>query len=292
MKYSFIITAYKEEKTIGKAIESILANNILDSELIVIAPDKPTLDKAKEFSKKNKSIRTLTDPGKGKPNALNIAVKEAKGEILILTDGDVYVDKDSLKRLLAPFSDIKIGAVSGHPVSLNKKDNLLGYWSYVLTEVADLRRRKAISEDKRLFCSGYLFAIRKRLFPHLDEEILSEDGLISHHVYQKGLKIGYSDKSFVYIKYPTTFSDWITQKRRSAGGYNQIKKLTNTEIRSFKKESLGAFSLFRYVTKTKEFFWILLLFVARVYLWMLIYRDINIRKKSHQEIWKRVETTK
>ena len=38
---SIIITAYKEDKTVGKAIESILQNKILDNyEILVFAPDK------------------------------------------------------------------------------------------------------------------------------------------------------------------------------------------------------------------------------------------------------------
>lgn len=292
MKYSIIITAYKEFKTIGRAIQSILDNKLNNSEIIVIAPDKETLDVAKSFTKRNKNVRTIKDPGKGKPNALNLAVKSSLGDILVLTDGDVYTGKNAINNLVKPFKNKNVGAVSGNPISLNSKKTILGYWSYVLTKIADERRQKAKKANLRFFCTGYLFAIKKELFPKLSEEILSEDGLISHNVYKSGYIIDYSKKSHVYVKYPLTFDDWITQKRRSAGGYNQIKKLTKTEIRSFKKESMGAFALFKYVKSFKEFLWLIILFIARVYLWLLIYRDINIRKKSHKEIWKRVETTK
>jgi hypothetical protein len=64
-------------------------------------------------------------------------------------------------------------------------------------------------------------------------------------------------------------------------------------MRSFKKESIGGmFYFFKYAKNFREFLWLIELFLARVYLWAVIYRDINIKKKSHKEIWKRVESTK
>jgi cellulose synthase/poly-beta-1,6-N-acetylglucosamine synthase-like glycosyltransferase len=289
---SIIITAYKEPKTMGKAINQILKNNLPDYEILVTAPDKETLDVARAYFKKYKFIKIIKDEQKGKPAALNLAVSKAKGEILILTDGDVFVGEESLKNLIRPLSNARIGAVSGNPVSLNPKRNKMGFWAYVLTDVASERRKKALKLKKKIFCSGYLFAIRKSLFPKLSEELLSEDGYISDNVYNKGFGISYSEQSRVYVKYPTTFSDWIIQKKRSAGGYNQIRKIKNVEIRSFKKESSGAFWFFRYVTNLLNFIWLIELFIARLYLWAVIYKDINLKKKSHKEIWKRVETTK
>ena len=289
---SIIITSYKEPKTIGKAINQILENKLKNYEILVVAPDNETLDVAEEYSKKNKKIKLIKDFGKGKPAALNLAVSKAKGEILIFTDGDVYVDEDSIDILLEFLKNKKIGAVSGNPISLNSKKNLLGYWSYILTNVASKRRKKAIKLNKGFFCSGYLFAIKRKLFPKLPEELLSEDGFISNEIYKTGHKIAYSENSKVFIKYPTNFNDWIIQKKRSAGGYNQINKLTKAKIRSFKKESLGALELFEFVSSIKEFIWLFMLFFSRIYLWFLIHRDINFKQKSHKEIWKRVESTK
>jgi cellulose synthase/poly-beta-1,6-N-acetylglucosamine synthase-like glycosyltransferase len=288
---SIIITAYKEERTIGKAIDSILKNNLKDFEILVTAPDDETLEAARLF-KKNKKIKVFRDQGKGKSAALNFVVSKAKGDILVLTDGDVYIGENSLAPLLAPFKDEKVGAVAGNPVSANSKKTMLGFWAYVLSSIADKRRKRSAKIKKRLFCSGYFFAVRKNLFPKLAENLLSEDGFISHSVYSKKYQILYAPEAKVYVKYPTNFKDWIIQKKRSIGGYNQIKKLVKAEIRSFKQESLGGLELFKFVSNFKELTWLLTLFLARIYLWLLIYRDINIRKKSHKEIWLRVESTK
>ena len=125
---SIIITAYKEPLTIGKAIESIIKNELKNFEIIVIAPDKETLDVTERYSKKYKNIKLIQDSQEGKPAALNLAVSKAKGDILILTDGDVYVAEDSLKPLIKALENKEIGAVSGNPTPLNPADNQLGYW--------------------------------------------------------------------------------------------------------------------------------------------------------------------
>jgi cellulose synthase/poly-beta-1,6-N-acetylglucosamine synthase-like glycosyltransferase len=253
---------------------------------------KETLDAASKLKIKYKNLRTIKDLGQGKPAALNLAVKEAKGDILILSDGDVYVSDKTITEITKPFKNEKVGAVSGNVISLDSKKTRMGYWAHILTNIANELRQELLNKNKPFFCTGYLFAIRKKLFPKLPEELLSEDGYISFKVYQKKYTIKYTPNAKVYVKFPTTFKDWIIQKKRSTGGYNQIKKMTNFSVRSFGSESSGIFKLFKYITNIKELFWFIELVFARIYLWIVIYRDINIKKKSQKEIWKRVESTK
>lgn len=288
---SIIITAFKEPKTIGRAIESILKNNLSEKfELIVSAPDKETLEVAKAYRSQDKRIRLLPDEGKGKPAALNMIIKKAKGEILVLTDGDVFIKEDALSPLLSYFKDPRVGAVSGHPIPTNSRKSKLGYWAHLLTEMVNLWRKNS----KFISCSGYLYAVRKSLLKKMPENTLSDDAYNSHIIKNQGYAIAYSPNSFVNVKYPDNFSDWIKQKKRSAGGYNQIKYIFKEKNidRSLTKESSGIFQVLKYPKNLKEFFWTLELIIARIYLWMVIFIDINFRKKSFKKIWVRIESTK
>lgn len=289
---SVIITSYKEPKTIGKAIEAIAKQKVKDCEIIVVAPDDETLNEAKKYSKKYPEVKTLKDLGRGKSAALNLVVSKAKGDILVLTDGDVYVGEKSIEKLTKGFSNPKVGAISGNVISLDSRKNMFGYWSHVLTGIANELRIETLNQDKPFICTGYLFAIRKKLFPRLPEELLSEDGYISQIVYSKGYLIKYAKDAKVYVKFPTNIKDWIIQKKRSAGGYNQIKKLTGNTYRSFGSEAKGGYRVLKYITNIKEFFWVVWLCIVRIYLWIVIYIDVNIKKKKQKEIWKRVESTK
>ena len=62
-----------------------------------------------------------------------------------------------------------------------------------------------------------------------------------------------------------------------------------TEKRKAKKGFLWAF---RYPNSLKEFIWTLSLFFARVYMWLIVYYEIKIKKKDYKDNWERVESTK
>src|SRR3989344_6326490 len=106
MKISILITSFKEPKTIGKAIESFLSQNLKNYEIIVSAPDKETLEVVKKYSKINNNVRFIKDKGEGKPSALNKLFRIAKGEILILSDGDVYVSNNSVNYYVKVFINL------------------------------------------------------------------------------------------------------------------------------------------------------------------------------------------
>lgn len=289
---SIIITAFKEAKTIGRAIESILKQKPENYELLILAPDDETLDAAGKYS--GRKIRIIKDSGKGKPSALNLALKKARGNILVLTDGDVYLGKDSIKLMLGKFKDKKVGIVSGHPISINSRSRMLGFWSHLLTDTADKIRKQRVKAGKMIVCSGYLYAFRKNLFSSVPENALSEDAVISHMIADKGYKSEYADKALVFVKYPASFRDWIIQKRRSAGGYNQLSYLVKGKerMRSFAKESSGIFQVLSYPKTIKEFFYTFFLILARICLWVLIFIDVDIKKKELKKLWLRVESTK
>ncbi|MEM1578000.1 MAG: glycosyltransferase [Candidatus Micrarchaeia archaeon] len=289
------ITAFKEERTIGRAIKAILNQKIKEKyELLIVAPDIETLNAAKKYREKHSQIKLIKDAGEGKPAALNLIFKKARGRILVLTDGDVFVGKNAISELLNGFTSPKVGAVSGRVISLNSRDNMLGYWSHLLVDAAHKERMKRMKRKQFLECSGYLYAIRN-VVKKIPKEALSEDALISHIIAKKGYLINYAPKACVYVKFPTTFTDWIKQKKRSAGGYLQIRRLIKgkeNQMRTFLKEAIHFWFPFKYAKNLKETFWSLILLFARAYLWILIFIDVKIKRKKLKQIWLRVETTK
>ncbi|MDD5133658.1 MAG: glycosyltransferase [Candidatus Nanoarchaeia archaeon] len=286
---SIIITGYKEPKTIGRAIESFQKQKINGKyEIWVVAPDKETLNAAKKYK-----VNILQDPGKGKPTALNLVMKKVKkSDILILTDGDVYVSENSVNLLVDKITK-KVGAVSGRPVSVNPLNKFFGYVSHLLTDIGNDLRIKLVNEGKFIVCSGYLYAIKNGIFKEMPENILSDDAYISRFIANKGYKIDYEPKAEVYVKYPENFKDWVKQKKRSTGGYEQLKEFFSEKtMRSFSQEATGVFDVLRYPKSIKEFIWTILLIKLRLYLWIRIFIDVRIRKLSFEKTWVRIESTK
>ena len=217
---SIIITSFKEQLTIGKAIDSFLNQDIKEKyEIIVSCPDEETADVAKEYSKKYKQVKHFQDPGKGKLLALNILLKEIKkSDILILSDGDVYVSSNSVNEILKAFEDPKVGCVTGRPVSLNERNNMFGYWSHLLLYGAHKARLKRSYKRKYFTSTGYLYAFRTGVVKEFATNIV-EDAIIPFMFVVEGYKLKYLPEAKVYVKYPDNFNDWIAQKKRVSKAY-------------------------------------------------------------------------
>ncbi|MFA5333174.1 MAG: glycosyltransferase family 2 protein [Candidatus Nanoarchaeia archaeon] len=289
---SIVITAFKEPETIGKCVKSVVSQKIKENyELLVIAPDKETLESAKKSSNK---VTALKDNALGKWNALNIGFKKSKGRLLILCDGDTYLGINSINPIIEAFDNEEVGIISGRVMSLNKKNDLMGYWSQLLTNAA--HKERLIRRSKKTFidCSGYLIGLRAGIIKELPADLLSEDAYMSQYVWSKGFDTEYVPSAKVFVKYPINLKDWVKQKRRSAGGYPQLKKYfkNNPKMRSFSSEAIkGPFYAISYAKNFKELIWSFVLFPVRLYLWILTFYD-KVTKKNFKQIWQRVESTK
>jgi cellulose synthase/poly-beta-1,6-N-acetylglucosamine synthase-like glycosyltransferase len=292
---SIIITSYKEPKTIGKAIRCIA---LPDCEIIQISPDSETLNAGLKVAQElnlGKNFKQIKDPYKGKPHALNMAFKKASGDILVLTDGDVFFDKNAVSELIKPFKDKKVGGVTGRPVSRDKKDNMMGYFGNLLSDAAHHKRMKTLKKGLFFPMSGYIMTIRNYGI-ELPKDVLSDDAYISYFVVNKGKEIAYAPKAKAFVKYPTNLNDYYKQKVRSLGGYLQLEKYgvikNEKKTRTFKDELSYFWFPFSYASNIKEFFWSKLLFPIRIVTWIKIFFDRKVFKKDFEKSWIRIESTK
>lgn len=289
-----LITAFREAQTIGAAIEAFLPQLPADAELMVVCPDAATAAVVERYAARYPFVRHVADPQRGKPFALDIGLKAARGEIVVLSDGDVVVAENALPPLLSPFEDPRVGAVSGRPVSISPRDTILGYWSHLLTESAHQMRLARDRAGQFLVCSGYLFAFRRHLITWVPEDALAEDAVISHLIAAQGYAIRYAPEAQVFVKYPTTYREWLRQKVRSTGGYAQdYVRQSPFRMRSFWLEVMDGTRLaLQYPRTPREFLWTALLFAARLHLWLLVFVNVVLLRRRLPELWKRVETTK
>jgi biofilm PGA synthesis N-glycosyltransferase PgaC len=291
---TILITAFREATTIGQAIEAFLHQLPDGAEILVVSPDPETTIVVDDYAARYPVVRHVADPQRGKPTALNVGLRAAHGDVVVLSDGDVAVAEDALALLLAPFADSRVGAVSGHPFSVSPRNTMLGYWSYLLTEGIHRIRLARDRDGKFLVCSGYLFAFRRALIEYVPEDALAEDAVISHLVARQGYRVGYAPQARVFVKYPATYRDWLRQKVRSAGGYAQdhIRKSPVRMRSAWLEIWYGTQLALRYPRHPREFLWTLLLFAARLHLWLLVFVNVRLLRRPLADLWQRVETTK
>jgi cellulose synthase/poly-beta-1,6-N-acetylglucosamine synthase-like glycosyltransferase len=292
---SIIIAAFKEP-TISRAIAAILCQNIKEKyELIVAAPDTETKATVNNFARKHKQVKYFQDPGKGKSYALNLLFKKAKGDILVFTDGDVYLDKDAINKLTEPFRHSDIGVVTGRPMPTNVKSNIFGYWSHLLCDAGAHAVREELSKNGCfLECSAYLMAVRSGIINKIPLDV-AEDAIIPYYFYKRGFKIAYTPEAKVFVKYPDNFSDWLKQKIRTAKAHETLLKHVHDfpKVKSFSNEVMfGWHRALKYSKNIKELFWTLLLFPARLWVWANVVIEIKLLNKQYTDAWERIESTK
>ena len=148
---SVIIPSYNREKTIARAVNSILNQTFNDFELILV-DDGSSDDSGKicdEYAEKDMRVRVIHKQNGGVSSARNIGIEAARGEYICFVDSDDYLEKDYLevlletKRKYPDFDNIWCGFYTVRDYYKNKKETVVAekdknYSFYNLSGIMDL----------------------------------------------------------------------------------------------------------------------------------------------------------
>lgn len=242
MKSNFTVSigimAYNEENNIGKLSEKLLRQktNIAEiKEMIVVASgctDK-TEDIVREWSKKDSRIKLIhQEKREGKASAINLFLKNAKGEIIILESADTIPADNAVEELVRKFTDEKVGAVGSYVIPTRVKDNFLGFYTntfWMLHHKISLKHPKC----------GEMVAFRN-ILPEIAYNTASDETWIIALLLQMKYEIAYAEGAIVYNKGPEHIFDFLKQRRRHLCGYIHLKKELN-----FKPKTMDNFYVFK-----------------------------------------------
>ena len=115
MKVSLITACYNSAKTIKTAMESVLSQQGVDVEYIVVdgGSTDGTVDAIKEYSTRSThstrlSFKWISERDRGMYDAINKGIKMATGDVIgILNADDVLASDDTLERIAERFSRVE-----------------------------------------------------------------------------------------------------------------------------------------------------------------------------------------
>jgi len=126
---SVIIPCRNEEKFIGKCLDSIIAQDYPKDKLEVLIVDGMSEDETRKISEKYIGqypfIKILDNPKKITPCALNIGIKNAKGEIIIRMDAHAIYEKDYISKCIKYLNECSADNVGGNMVTLPANNSLI-----------------------------------------------------------------------------------------------------------------------------------------------------------------------
>ncbi|QMU07098.1 glycosyltransferase family 2 protein [Levilactobacillus suantsaii] len=161
--------------------------------------------------------------GKGKSNALNLALRGAQGTVIAVYDADNTPERDALRLLVADLlQNQHYGAVIGKFRTRNK-------WATLLTRFVNIEtlafQWMAQAGRLRLFklCTipGTNYVIRRSVLERIggfDTKALAEDTEVSFRLYRLGYRINFQPKAVTWEQEPQTLDVWFHQRTRWVKG--------------------------------------------------------------------------
>ena len=151
MKLSVIIPTFNRAETLKICLEKLLAQQDVDFEIIVVDDGSTdhTLRVIKNLELKIKNLKVLTQKNSGQATARNLGVEQAKGDIILFGQDDIWAEPGFLKRHL-----------EAHQKHSAENSVVLGYstWSPVSEWEANRGRMVKVNDYmKFLETSGWQF---------------------------------------------------------------------------------------------------------------------------------------
>jgi len=127
---------FNEERTIGEAIQAVLAAPLpegAEREVVVVddASTDGTPDRLAKYTGDARVRVFRSDRNRGKGAALRRGFGEARGDIVLVQDGDLEYDPNEYPRLLRPILDGKADVVYGSRFSGGESHRVLFFWHSV-----------------------------------------------------------------------------------------------------------------------------------------------------------------
>jgi len=163
----------------------------------------------------------------GKIGAMNRGMQFVKTPIVIFSDGNTMLGKDSVREIVKLFQNPMTGCVSGEKrILTDKKETAAGagegiYWKY-----ESLLKKWDAELFSVVGAAGELFAIRTELYQEVEPDTLLDDFIISLRIAKKGYTIQYNPNAYAIETASANVKEELKRKIRiAAGGIQSIVRL-------------------------------------------------------------------
>ncbi|HEX8629398.1 MAG TPA: bifunctional polysaccharide deacetylase/glycosyltransferase family 2 protein, partial [Catenuloplanes sp.] len=221
---SVVVPAYNEQKGIAAAVRSLATGDHPDIEVVVV--DDGSTDDTAAIARGLglPNVRVIQVPNGGKSNALNIGIAAATHDVIVMVDGDTVFEPDSLRRLVQPMADPRVGAVAGN-VKVGNRRSVVAQWQHIEYVIG-------FNLDRRLYdvlrvmptVPGAIGAYRRQALTEVggvSDDTLAEDTDLTMALTRAGWWVVYEESARAWTEAPATLGQLWTQRYRWSYGTMQ-----------------------------------------------------------------------
>ena len=225
---TLFVAAYNERDYLEEKVNNSRGLNYPKGKVTQLWVTDGSDDGTPELLKEYEDVTVLHESARnGKIAAMNRGMKQVKTPIVIFSDGNTSLGKESIQEIVKLFRNPKVGCVSGEKRIYSKTtDSAAGagegmYWKY------ESQLKKWDAELYSVVgAAGELFAIRTELWQEVEYDTLLDDFMISLRTAMKGYTIQYNPEAYAIENASANVKEELKRKIRiSAGGIQSVVRL-------------------------------------------------------------------
>ncbi|WP_329037841.1 glycosyltransferase [Streptomyces sp. NBC_00178] len=220
---SVLVPAYNERECIEATVRSLVAS---DYPIEVIVIDDGSTDGTADLvdAMHISNVRVLRQRNSGKPAALNNGIANARYDIVVMMDGDTVFEPSTVRELVQPFADSRVGAVAGN-AKVGNRDSLIGAWQHIEYVMGfNLDRRMYDLLGCMPTIPGAVGAFRRTALDRvggMSEDTLAEDTDVTMALHRDGWRVVYAENARAWTEAPESVQQLWSQRYRWSYGTMQ-----------------------------------------------------------------------
>ncbi|MFF9483263.1 polysaccharide deacetylase family protein [Streptomyces sp. NPDC014676] len=218
-----LVPAYNEAKCIENTVNSLMAS---EHPIEVLVIDDGSTDGTARIVEAMglPNVRVIRQLNAGKPAALNRGLANARYDIVVMMDGDTVFEPSTVRELVQPFGDPRVGAVAGN-AKVGNKDSLIGAWQHIEYVMGfNLDRRMYDILGCMPTIPGAVGAFRRSALEPIggmSDDTLAEDTDVTMALHRAGWRVVYAENARAWTEAPESVSQLWSQRYRWSYGTMQ-----------------------------------------------------------------------
>ncbi|RPK50227.1 Poly-beta-1,6-N-acetyl-D-glucosamine synthase [Streptomyces sp. ADI92-24] len=218
-----LVPAYNERECIANTVRSLVAS---DYPVEVIVIDDGSTDGTADIVEAMwlPDVRVVRQRNAGKPAALNNGIAHARHDIIVMMDGDTVFEPATVRELVQPFADPRVGAVAGN-AKVGNRDSMIGAWQHIEYVMG-------FNLDRRMYdllrcmptIPGAVGAFRRDALDRIggmSEDTLAEDTDVTMALHRDGWRVVYAENARAWTEAPESVQQLWSQRYRWSYGTMQ-----------------------------------------------------------------------
>ncbi|WP_163324366.1 glycosyltransferase family 2 protein [Draconibacterium mangrovi] len=222
------VTAFNEKDYIDQKVKNAFSLNYPKEKIQYVWVTDGSDDGSPEILQQVNGLEVYHQPERrGKMHAMNRGMKFVKAPVVIFSDSNTVLGKQSIREIVKCFSNPEVGCVAGEKRIVQKdEETAAGAGEGLYWKMESWIKRNDWELNSVVGAVGELFAIRTELFEDVEPDTLLDDFIISMRIAQRGYKIAYAPNTYAEETASLNVTEELKRKVRiAAGGIQTIIRL-------------------------------------------------------------------